>query len=276
MGSLPRRAFTLIELLVVVAVIAVLAAILFPVMARARERAALNKCLSNMRQISIAAMTYTADSDETYPLARFAPNTRQGMANWTWKRAILPYLDDTDVFRCPLVQNPWPPCPDTPGALGDPSNIRPEYREGRLRMEWLPASYAYSGGFFSARAQSGEPRPRRTTELSNPAGVLYIVPSRLGGAELGPDALVLRGVNPDTGLPDARYQHRFGPMPAHLGRLPFIMADGHLQTLKLMDTVLPVDRWQSADPEWDSGADAGRRRLVAAAKRMQTEVNEYH
>jgi len=60
-----RRGFTLIELLVVIAIIAILAAILFPVFARAREKARQTSCLSNVKQIVLAALMYCQDYDET-------------------------------------------------------------------------------------------------------------------------------------------------------------------------------------------------------------------
>jgi len=56
--------FTLIELLVVIAIIAILAAILFPVFARAREKARQTSCLSNLRQLSMAWMMYAQDYNE--------------------------------------------------------------------------------------------------------------------------------------------------------------------------------------------------------------------
>jgi prepilin-type N-terminal cleavage/methylation domain-containing protein len=69
-----RRGFTLIELLVVVAIIAVLAAILFPVFAQARERARRTSCLSNCRQIGLAFMQYAQDNDEYFPLTTHSVN----------------------------------------------------------------------------------------------------------------------------------------------------------------------------------------------------------
>ncbi|MHB9026855.1 MAG: type II secretion system protein [Armatimonadota bacterium] len=64
-----RRGFTLIELLVVIAIIAILAAILFPVFAKAREKARQTTCLNNQKQIATAIMMFVQDHDETFPSA---------------------------------------------------------------------------------------------------------------------------------------------------------------------------------------------------------------
>lgn len=63
----PRRGFTVIELLVVITIIAILAAILFPVFGRARENARRRSCLSNLKQMGLAILQYTQDYDERFP-----------------------------------------------------------------------------------------------------------------------------------------------------------------------------------------------------------------
>ena len=84
----PRRAgFTLIELLVVIAIIAVLAAILFPVFARARERANMSSCAANLRQL-VVALTEYADDNEFGP-----PDT-------TYLASMAPYTDGMKLWRC--------------------------------------------------------------------------------------------------------------------------------------------------------------------------------
>ncbi|HZT42896.1 MAG TPA: DUF1559 domain-containing protein [Chthonomonadaceae bacterium] len=113
-SSLRRRsAFTLIELLVVIAIIAILAAILFPVFAQAREKARAISCLSNMKQITLGALMYLQDYDETLngpavksdgcgqrPASQYS-NLWWG-ARWvTWPEMLEPYIKNVDIFTCP-------------------------------------------------------------------------------------------------------------------------------------------------------------------------------
>ena len=89
------RGFTLIELLVVIAIIAILAAILFPVFAKAREKARQAACINNEKQIILGSLMYASDYDETYPPARVdSPELR-------WDQIIQPYVKNTQVVQCP-------------------------------------------------------------------------------------------------------------------------------------------------------------------------------
>ncbi|MFW5868851.1 MAG: DUF1559 domain-containing protein [Armatimonadota bacterium] len=94
-----RTGFTLIELLVVIAIIAILAAILFPVFARAREKARQASCLSNVKQITMGVMMYVQDYDETFPLGFV--NRPSFADRYTWPGAVFPYINNRQVFDCP-------------------------------------------------------------------------------------------------------------------------------------------------------------------------------
>jgi prepilin-type N-terminal cleavage/methylation domain-containing protein/prepilin-type processing-associated H-X9-DG protein len=94
-----RRGFTLIELLVVIAIIAILAAILFPVFARAREKARQSSCQSNLKQLGIAFDMYDQDYDEKMPRAW------SGLADnndaFSWADMLSPYIKNQQIFDCP-------------------------------------------------------------------------------------------------------------------------------------------------------------------------------
>jgi prepilin-type N-terminal cleavage/methylation domain-containing protein/prepilin-type processing-associated H-X9-DG protein len=94
-----RRGFTLIELLVVIAIIAILAAILFPVFAKAREKARSASCESNLKQISLAVLMYAQDYDEKFPRDWFVQCVTGPRPNW--KDVIEPYIKNFQIFACP-------------------------------------------------------------------------------------------------------------------------------------------------------------------------------
>ncbi len=118
-GARPRRGFTLIELLIVVAIISILAAILFPVFTRAREKARQSSCSSNLRQIGLAMLQYDQDYDELMPSRMDLKSALPGgFYPWSgqawptsdprtgWAAIVLyPYVKTYSVWSCPSVAN---------------------------------------------------------------------------------------------------------------------------------------------------------------------------
>ena len=90
-----RHGFTLIELLVVIAIIAILAAILFPVFAKARERAQQSACLNNLKQIGTATNLYFDDWDDRLYFHHAA------LEEITWAGRLKPYTRTEQVYVCP-------------------------------------------------------------------------------------------------------------------------------------------------------------------------------
>ena len=123
-----RRGFTLIELLVVIAIIAILAAILFPVFARAREKARQTSCLSNLKQLGLGMLMYVQDYDERFPSGPYSAGGAAGPLwdgdtihnGWAWmvyddpthgrpavpshiylRDIINPYVKNNQLWLCP-------------------------------------------------------------------------------------------------------------------------------------------------------------------------------
>ena len=102
-----RRGFTLIELLVVIAIIAILAAILFPVFAKAREKARQASCSSNVKQLALVVLMYNADYDNRFPLTCYS-----GVSGSCWDRrtysggGFAPYVKNWQIFFCPSAAKP--------------------------------------------------------------------------------------------------------------------------------------------------------------------------
>jgi len=105
-----RRGFTLIELLVVIAIIAILAAILFPVFARAREKARQSACSSNVKQLLLSIHMYAQDYDGR--MLPFCTTGWTGSGKMLWVRILQPYINNNDICWCPSqniipTNTPW-------------------------------------------------------------------------------------------------------------------------------------------------------------------------
>ena len=95
--------FTLIELLVVIAIIAILAAILFPVFARAREKARTASCQNNLKQLAQGVLMYVQDYDDMFPIfgPQYGQNPDPPGSGVCWWLGIYPYVKNPQLYNCP-------------------------------------------------------------------------------------------------------------------------------------------------------------------------------
>lgn len=167
-----RSAFTLIELLVVAAILTVLMAILLPATRRATAAARVAVCLSNQRQITIAALSYAGDNFRVLPYASTYGWEYQMQAN-SYVRAFEAYAT-SKVYYCPSRgPGPWGGWGGmSPQELWDwPTYGTPRYANAQIQHlvdYWL---YFMSGRDVSFRVMVA---PQRLTAIAQPGKALAI------------------------------------------------------------------------------------------------------
>lgn len=170
-------AFTLIELLIVIAIIAILAAILFPVFAQAREKARQTSCLSNLKQEGLAMLMYVQDNDETYPLHE-SVGPDGFFYIWSSTYTLQPYQKNKQVLRC------------NSDSLTDPTPESVDIYDGRkpVAMSYMVNGFTpdWSGPLF------GIEKPRGLiTRSPEYMGNLYQGPTRLAAVSAPADVVLM-------------------------------------------------------------------------------------
>lgn len=194
--------FTLIELLVVVAIISLLAAILFPVFARARENARRTSCISNGKQIGLALMMYAQDYDDNLPLYYFT-----GSVSYSWNWPVMPYIKNDQVFICPSA------------------TAQPNYWCGPTYISyWSSGSWGYNGylGISTAVSLASVQSASDTIVISeitrNIDSSIYYVPTEWSSSKGG-----LCGIGTTKG-DQAAFRHFDGTTS--------VFMDGHVKWMK--------------------------------------------
>jgi prepilin-type N-terminal cleavage/methylation domain-containing protein/prepilin-type processing-associated H-X9-DG protein len=241
-GLRTTGAFTLIELVVVVTLLAIVAAMLFPVYAKAREKARATRCMQNLRQLSMAAMLYVQDNDgallrqaENFvPYFNDDPNaalpdcavTKGGAKTTSWARSMLLYTEDSPALMvCPKAKDYSCKMEDT--FSRDTAGV--------------PTTHSRSSYFYNGLVSTGVPAliaPLGTlAEIHRPAELVLF--SEAGGYTTSSSML-------SPALIDARWTlMRTGPATSHFEGSNVAFADGHASFVP----------WQ----ELLAGCDAGNR-----------------
>ena len=220
-----RKGFTLIELLVVIAIIAIIAAILFPVFQKVRENARRASCSSNLKQIGLAITQYTQDSDETLPTRRLG--ITEGTEHESWRAMIYPFVRSIGVFQCP--SNPNNDVADYNATLPtstEPPGMKASYSAARYDGAGLSGPH----GAFLDDPTSHISVPVTLAALQTPSSTLEIVEATSTFSEF---AVTKLGFFDGCGS-----QEPFGCLFAgHTARTNYLFCDGHVKTLRPLQTV---------------------------------------
>jgi prepilin-type N-terminal cleavage/methylation domain-containing protein/prepilin-type processing-associated H-X9-DG protein len=279
---LRREAFTLIELLVVVAILAILAALLFPVFAQVRERGRATVCASNMHQIGIAFQLYATDeggSIQDLILGETLPyDENSGMSGgfpyvFLWPNEIRRYVKSDETFICP--SNLWTAAISDWWALGSTRALKGKIGYAILLCPgsvvgygknisegviggWSPMGIVITSYALALPADivpiSGYPSALGDAILRNPAGTIMLAETRTalclypyvtpGFAAEGSLLSLQDADHPDDpSMSIPPIPANGGLIMAHQGRSNWLFYDGHVKSLTVAQTLKAPNIW---------------------------------